>query len=479
MKALSLLVLLALAPFAVLRADTVHLKSGGTVDGSIVEKNDKSVTIKTKFGVQTISMADVAKIEAKAAPEEEFKKRRGSVAANDAKALFDLYLWAKSEGLKNQATQVLRDILKIDPDHENARTLLGYVKFDGKWVSEKEKQKLEADSVRAEKEKQGLVEYKGEWMTPAEKEAKEHADNGEILVDGSWVKKEDVERAKRDAERRAEAEKHRANGEFEVDGKWVARDEAERYYQDIGHPYRAEGDHVIVYTNKGIDFGDKMLVSAEAAYRAAAAFFGAEPSPAGKKLHVYVVASLDDYKALGNQWGDEKSSNFYAFSSPWLTDPALSFDMVSVTMYNLADTLTGIYTSHATAEQFVLRMLGSAATDTPPTWFVDGVASYIERWQGPSTQEPASWSRDRLRSQGWLLKLKTFFGSYPKTEQSILQAGLLVRFLADASCPEEVKTEFKGALEAFKKGAKISKAFRLLEKALLKHEDAIADFAER
>lgn len=408
-------------------------------------------------------------------PDKEFEKRRAAIDGKDVAELMKLYTWAKGANLKTQAKSVLRDILDVEPDNATARELLGYKKFGDKWVTEKEYERLAAEAEKKEKMAKGLVEYKGQWVTPAEKEEKEHTDKGEVLLDGEWVNKKDIEAKKREAEARKEADDHRLKGEYLVDGKWVPKADAEKHFASAETPYRAESDHIVLTTNRGIDFGEKMLVVAEGAYRKSKDFFGAEP-PKGKKIHVFVAAALKDYNAAGNQVNaDEKSSNFYSFTSPWLPESKDAPDLLSCTMYHENDWITERYTRDAVAEQFVYRLIGKDAADIPPRWFIDGVACYVDRW---STDEDFKWSRKYLRGKGALAKLKSFLGNYQANEQSILQTGLLIAFVKSPKCPPEVQTAFTDAIGMIGGKGKVGKAFRKLEKELINAETAFLDYAQ-
>ena len=464
--------LLALAMTA--SADIVHLKNGKKIEGEVISNSGGKVVVKTKFGTTELKEADIERIEERANPKEEYKKRLEAVADGDVDALMELYAWAKGEELKRESTEVLRKVIKADPDHENARRLLGYVQYDGKWMTKKAAEKAEAKAEAERMKAQGLVQYKGEWMTPEEKEVKEHEARGEILVDGEWVNKRNYEKAKKMAALKAEAEERRANGEYLVGDKWMPKTQAEKEFTNLQTPYMVHGDNVVLMTNRGIDFGDKISVTVDSAFRQAHQFFGKKPD---SMLQVYFANSLEDYNRLNTDMlaADQKSSAFYAACSGWLPDNPQDIDMASATYYYQADSLADIYVTHATVEQFIHRLIGPDAADPPPRWFIDGVSSYIERWKPPQL---FNWSKDRLRSVGGNLKLKTLFGSYPVTEQSILESGLIVAFLKDPNAPEELRKLFNDAVVAVNDGKKVSKAFRKLEKALISDEDVFYDWAD-
>ncbi len=413
--------------------------------------------------------------------DQEFTRKRGEVKDGDVDALFSLYTWAKANGIKKTKTDaVLRDIIKINPNHEQARDLLGYVRYHDEWVTAKEKERREIEDQRKEMEAKGMVLLDGKWVTKEEKEKAEHEKAGETLVEGVWVKKGDIERKKAELELQKAIEEHKAKGEYLVGtDKWVPKAEAEKYYADPAHPYAAIGEHVVLRTTKGIEFGEKSLVTAEGVYRRAKEFFGKEPNLANGKLEIFVASELNQYNELGNQLNaDEKSSNYHAFTSPWIADPndKKRMQITGVSFYFRDAKTSDIYLSHAAGELFVQHLLGPSPADTPPRWFIDGIASYFEGWADPKL---FAWSRDNLRSQGDILKLKTLLQGYTPTEQQVRNAGLVIAFLKSPSCPADLSKEFSNAVAAVVDGQKISKAFRALEKSMIKAEDAFVQFANR
>lgn len=81
-------------------------------------------------------------------------------AAKGADALYELGLWARAHGLAADALVAFQDAIKANPEHEFARRALGYHLHQGKWMTDREI-----------KIAQGLLEFEGDWMTPAAKEA--------------------------------------------------------------------------------------------------------------------------------------------------------------------------------------------------------------------------------------------------------------------------------------------------------------------
>jgi hypothetical protein len=67
--------------------------------------------------------------------------------------------WCKEHHLPNQRKVHLGRIIELDPDHEVARRLLGYVRRDGKWLTQEEHMAA-----------RGFVRHEGRWIMAAEKE---------------------------------------------------------------------------------------------------------------------------------------------------------------------------------------------------------------------------------------------------------------------------------------------------------------------
>ena len=183
---------------------------------------------------------------------------------------------------------------------------------------------------------------------------------------------------------------------------------------------------------------------------------------ADQRLQLVVADNTEQYNRFSRKLGgDEKSSSFCAFSSAWM--PAQ------------AESLTAIYITHATVEQYIHLLVGPEPTDLPPRWFTDGVACYIGRWQKPNL---FGWSRDRLKSVGGLPQLKRLANGYQPNEQHILTSGMVVSFLKSDSCPENLRNLFQQSVVALNDGRKVSKTLRKLEKSLIKNEKLVRKFAD-
>lgn len=146
----ALLVTLAVAA----RADIVHLKSGGKIEGRVIEKTATMIVVETASGTKMrIPRASVARIEKTRDVWAEYAERRRKVEKGDADGLFKLYEWCVANGMKGEAPRVLEEVLVADPDHAGARKVKGEVRIRGKWFTPEEAKKA------------GFKEHDGEWLT--------------------------------------------------------------------------------------------------------------------------------------------------------------------------------------------------------------------------------------------------------------------------------------------------------------------------
>lgn len=166
-------------------ADVVHLKDGKKVEGKIVSDTPAAIEVETKFGKLKIERNQIARIEAKRMPAEEFKARL-EAAGKDAAKLWSVALFAKENRMKDDYERLVKKVLEADPQHREANEAVGNVLYEGRWYTpealEKEKAAfakrmtddgmvfyngrwIPADSAKRE---QGLEQYEGEWIPNAE-----------------------------------------------------------------------------------------------------------------------------------------------------------------------------------------------------------------------------------------------------------------------------------------------------------------------
>jgi hypothetical protein len=127
--------LILLATFtAALHADLFHLDDGRVLDGSIVREIGDLVSIRIIDGsVVTVDRSQIRKTELKATPFDEYKRRAAEIKAEDLTGHVDLARWCDGKSLKTEALKEWKIVIRIDPDHELARSKLGYLWIGGDW----------------------------------------------------------------------------------------------------------------------------------------------------------------------------------------------------------------------------------------------------------------------------------------------------------------------------------------------------------
>jgi hypothetical protein len=174
-------------------ADEVFLKGGGRLSGRIVSRTEATIEVDVGAGRIGVPASSVLRIEEGRSPLHEYEERAGRIAAGDADGWIALAQWAEGKGLGTQAREAYHRALAASPDDPRANAALGNVRMGGRWVSEDE-------SYRA----RGYVQYEGEWVTAAERDAMERAHAAE----------DERERERRAADQRVrEAEARAAEAE--------------------------------------------------------------------------------------------------------------------------------------------------------------------------------------------------------------------------------------------------------------------------
>lgn len=198
------IVVLALALPTFSTADEIFLKGGGKMTGEVVSEDAQSVVVEVGPGKVTVPTARVLRIERSRTALRGYRERAAHLASDDIQGWLALAFWAQERDLDTQAQEAFERVLRLDPANASANGALGRVQMDGRWMSQDE-------SYRA----RGYVRYEGEWITPAEHEARLQAKAAERQAASA---QREGELRVREAEARAEqaeAEARRAEAEAE------------------------------------------------------------------------------------------------------------------------------------------------------------------------------------------------------------------------------------------------------------------------
>jgi len=135
-------VLLVAGVAGVAGADTLHLKNGRRFEGRVVRETAKTVDFEIRgIGKQTFNRKDIEKIEKGSSIFDEYDRKKAAIPADDPAALFELGKWCLENGLRKEARRTFRAVIKVSPDHEDARAALGYMRAEGRWLTRKDYQK--------------------------------------------------------------------------------------------------------------------------------------------------------------------------------------------------------------------------------------------------------------------------------------------------------------------------------------------------
>jgi hypothetical protein len=138
-------------------ADRLVLKDGAVLEGHVTELADK-VIIAVESGEISFARSAVARVERGETELDRFVARLASAKTADVPVLLKLADQCRDKALPAREREVLRRILELEPNHEAARTRLGYVKTTAGWVTRDE-----------ERRRAGLVQFDGQWVSRAEK----------------------------------------------------------------------------------------------------------------------------------------------------------------------------------------------------------------------------------------------------------------------------------------------------------------------
>lgn len=202
-------------------ADEVFLKGAGSISGRIVEQTGENVTVDVGAGQISVPMANVEKITKGKTALDEYDARAARLGPEDVDGWKSLGNWAAAQGLSSQARAAYEKVVAVAPNDLEARDALGYVRVEGKWMTEEE-------GYRAK----GYVRYNGEWMTPAEIQVAK-ADEAADQAARDRERKENeaaAEASRKEYEAQLEAERQRSE-----DDDWIENDSYPVYWGGYGY----------------------------------------------------------------------------------------------------------------------------------------------------------------------------------------------------------------------------------------------------
>ncbi len=403
-------------------------------------------------------------------------KKKVSAAKKDAEKLFALALWAKRKGLDIDSVRLLRKVIKLNPDHKDARERLGFVQHKGKWVTKKALETLQKKAMEAEYKKRGWVKHKGEWIDP--KELKYAKLGYSKDKEGAWIRKKDKERFAHGYVhhpeigiwiKKGDLEKAEA-GQVPVQGKWMSLADADKQHQSWESPWVIVEDDFILVTDLPYAEAEKRVTELSSALISIKGLAWTPSLPLPKRVPIFCFAKQADYVDFGAQYDESGFSSFGAFY-------ANNHDKAPIAINYEAPGWNAYYLKHAMGlgvSAYLFTNVGIPAT----SWLHTGLGSYIECW---ANRGHAQHFGKQFLQKGGPRKFKDFWSSFTisadididSVNRNIYQAGIPFSFLIKE--PKKSKKIMKAweelksaAMDSDEKAAK--KSLRRFEKAIQARE---------
>ena len=172
-----------IAALGALRAhsDTIVLRGGGQVEGKVMPdpKDKEKVQVWLLKGRTPLSFrkGQIAEVISKASALDDYFDKKKKAPANAARGNSDLGTWCEQNKLTDLARLHFEGALLIDKSFEPAHKKLGHVFHGGYWVT-----RDELNSI------QGLVKYKGRWIS-AEERLQREAEDKALAATAEWVQR--------------------------------------------------------------------------------------------------------------------------------------------------------------------------------------------------------------------------------------------------------------------------------------------------
>jgi hypothetical protein len=194
------------------RADEVHLQGGSVIEGRATRDGD-SVAVRVESGVIRLPADSIERIDKSETSEDVAQKRRAALGPRDIKGRLQLAAYCREHDLRATERALLEEVIALEPNHAEARRLLGYVRTEHGWVERTAQEQRARD---AENEA---------WL--ARERAREHE---QARADAERERELTARQMQLDAER-MRSERQQREAELR------ARDEAYYYNAPYGYGY--------------------------------------------------------------------------------------------------------------------------------------------------------------------------------------------------------------------------------------------------
>src|SRR5882672_2612805 len=164
------------------RADTFVMKDGRRIEGKVARETPGSYFVATGVGEIELKRADVKERILGLSLHDQFDEKFAAAKTADEFAL--LGTWASDQKMKSLAAKAWKRAVELDAKNEVANLGLGNVLYKGEWMTPAERDKRAASDEEAEMLAKGLVRWQDRWVTPDEKSKLEQ---GLVLYNGKWM----------------------------------------------------------------------------------------------------------------------------------------------------------------------------------------------------------------------------------------------------------------------------------------------------
>lgn len=151
-----------------------------------VSETRNTVTVRWPGGDISLPLSDIARRTPIESPNDVYQRRLAKLMKSrpTAKQLMALADEARDAIGLTATIEILRQVIAIAPDHAEARQRLGFERRDGRWLTRRAARYRDLIEHEKAQEANGLVDYRGQWVTPAERQ---HLARGQVSHKGKWM----------------------------------------------------------------------------------------------------------------------------------------------------------------------------------------------------------------------------------------------------------------------------------------------------
>lgn len=455
---------------------------------------------------------------------QEYEQRR-QAAGNDVQALWELHLWCEAYGLTKESASCLRAIVRVEPNHREARERLGHIQHDGRWfTNEKELEKYKKEQEERVAKEKGYVKHKGRWVPPEDLPFLEKGLVRDAM--GRWLTPQELERIEAGWERQdlewipPEDLPKVEQGLWKCGDQWLDLAAANRHHAELDRWWLIPAEGFLLHSTCDREIALKALEAMELARRDLARIFG---RPAPGELPIVLLRSLQQFNefAAGVQGvrapaelSSLSSIHHAYFADGWIDPRTKSFAGAGVAYWDAAaehgDRFGPLAVRHAVGLAYAEALDPSPkararidqggvigekehaefwAEKKLPEWLRSGAASYAERYfvdslvkAGGNPHWAREWSVSNIQSRGGLRPLQRIFdgrldsNDVADSQKLLNERGLVVAFVVDGECAPVVEAHraFQADLAA---GKPTARAIERLVKQVLASEGELRKFA--